>query len=157
MKFIQSLLEQAKVKNSDSTEELQYLQKAADILSQELQLDNHEVLITFDPPYDLDKSQYGVTVGIGKIPKKIFIMVDKNISTGEKVRTLAHEMVHAQQLAQGRLVINGLTDGKITGEWEGKEFGNIRYTKSNPWEIEAHTREKELQRFVIDTLGNFLS
>ena len=136
-------------------EELQYLQKAADILAQKLDIDNQEIIITFDPPYDLDKSQDGATVGMGKHPKKIFILIDKNLSTGEKVKNLAHEMVHAQQLADGRLVINSLDGGKISGEWEGQSYDDLKYSRSNPWEIEAHTREKELHRFVISELGNF--
>lgn len=149
------LTEIAKVTKASSPEELQYLQKAADILSQELELDNHEIMVSFDPPYDLDKSQDGATIGIGRIPKKIFILVDKNLSTGEKLRTLAHEMVHAQQLAQGRLVIDKLENGKISGEWGGKSYDSIKYSRANPWEVEAHTRDRQLQLFVISKIGNF--
>ena len=157
MKVSQIISERAQVTQGKDKAEMAYLQRAADLLHDELGLDAHDVTISFDPPMDLDKTQYGVTIGIGRKPKKIFIMVDKGLSTGEKVRILAHEMVHAQQIASGRLAILGLDDGKIRGEWEGEEFNPRRYSKSNPWEVEAYTKEKTLQRMVIDRLGNFTS
>lgn len=150
-----SLLERATVQKAATPEELKYLQKAADILAQELDINNHELIISFDPPYDLDKSQDGATIGLGRVPRKIFILIDKTLSTGEKVRTLAHEMIHAQQLSNGRLVINGIENGKISGEWEGQPFDDLKYSTSNAWEIEAHTRDKDLQRFVLGKIGNF--
>lgn len=156
MNLLLSLLERATVQKAATPEELQYLQRAADILSQELGLGNHEIIITFDPPYDLDKSQGGATIGLGKIPRKIFILIDKDISTGEKVRNLGHEMIHAQQLATGRLAILDIENGKISGEWESQAFDDLKYSKSNPWEIEAHTKEKDLQRFVLSKIGNFI-
>jgi hypothetical protein len=156
MKLIPTLLEKTTVKAASSPEELEYLQRAADFLANRLDIDGFEILVTFDPPYDLDKSQDGATIGLGKPPKKIFVLVDKNLSTGEKVRTLAHEMIHAQQLAQGRLVITSLENGKISGEWEGQEYDHIKYSRANPWEVEAHTHDKELQRLVVSELGNFL-
>jgi len=152
---ISTILERSRVQNATESEELQYLQKAADLLSNELDLNDREVTITFDPPYDLDASQYGATIGLGRSPKKIFIFVDKDISTGEKLRALAHEMVHAQQLASGKLAILNFEKGQISGEWDGEPFEFLRYSKSNPWEVEAYTKEKSLQKFVINKLGNF--
>lgn len=154
---LSSITERARVQNAKQSEELQYLQRAADLLAQELDLEDKEISITFDPPYDLDKTQYGATIGLGRSPKKIFIFVDKGIPTGEKLRALAHEMIHAQQLASGKLAILDFSNGKISGEWEGEPFDHTRYSKSNPWEVEAYKREKELQRFIIDKLGNFIS
>lgn len=157
MRLSHILKEKARVQKAESPEELEYLQKAANLLADNLNIADREIIITFDPPYDLDKNQYGATVGVGKKPNKIFILIDKGISTGEKVRTLAHEMVHAQQISSGRLVISELKNKKINGEWEGEPFTNTQYSKSNPWEIEAHTKEKELQRYIIKKLGNFIS
>lgn len=152
---ISQIIESARVQNAGESEELQYLQRAADLLSKKLDLEDREVTITFDPPYDLDPSQYGATIGLGRSPKKIFILIDKGIPTGEKVRALAHEMVHAQQLASGKLAILNFEKGQINGEWDGEPFDFVRYSKSNPWEVEAYTQEKKLQRFVINELGNF--
>lgn len=157
MKLSTILQERAKVQNVNDSDELQYLQRAADLLASNLDIDDKEIVITFDPPYDLDKTQYGATIGLGEKPQKIFILIDKGISTGEKVRALAHEMVHAHQIASGKLVIEKLKNGKITGSWDGEEFDFTRYSKSNPWEVEAYTQEKILQRKVIEELGNFVS
>lgn len=155
MKLSQIISEKATITQGRDQEEMAYLQRAADLLSDHLNLNSHDITISLDPPMDLDKTQTGVTIGIGKRPNKIFIMIDSGISTGEKVKTLAHEMIHALQLATGRLAILELKNGKITAEWEGETLKNIRYSRSNPWEIEAHTKDKELQRLVIDQLGNF--
>lgn len=155
MKLSQIISEKATITQGRDQGEMAYLQRAADLLSDHLNLNSHDITISLDPPMDLDKTQTGVTIGIGKRPNKIFIMIDSGISTGEKVKTLAHEMIHALQLATGRLAILELKNGKITAEWEGETLKNIRYSRSNPWEIEAHTKDKELQRLVIDQLGNF--
>lgn len=156
MKLSQMIIEKAKVTQGDNPKEMEYLQRAADLLADTLSVEGNEITISFDPPMDLDKSQHGVTIGLGRNPKKIFIMIDRGLSTGEKVRTLAHEMVHVNQLASGRLVILELKDGNISGEWEGEPFKLARYSSSNPWEIEAYTKEKELRQLVVDEIGNFI-
>lgn len=155
MKIFDIIPEKAQITQGKDKAEVEYLQRAADFLSDYLNLDDHNILISLDPPMDLDNTQTGVTIAMGKNPNKIFIMIDKGISTGEKVRTLAHEMIHALQIASGRLVILELKDGKIRGQWEGETFNDLKYSRSNPWEVEAHTKDKELQRMVIDELGNF--
>lgn len=155
MKVKHIITERATVQGVKDNEELEYLKKAADLLVDTLDLEDHNIIVSFDPPYDLDKEQHGVTIGIGESPNKIFILIDKGLSTGEKIRVLAHELIHAKQIAKGELVILGLENGKIKGRWQGEEFKNVKYSKRNPWEVEAHRKEKELQRFIIDQLGNF--
>ena len=157
MKLSHILHEKANVAQGVDEAELAYLQKAADLLSRELKVDNHNITISFDPPMDLDNSQYGVTIGLGHKPQKIFIMVDKGLSTGDKLLNLCHEMVHAQQLAHGHLTIEVLKDGQISGEWNGKKFSSLKYSKANPWEVEAHTKDKQLRKWVVEQLGNFTS
>jgi len=157
MKVKDIILERATITQGKDKAEMAYLTKVAEFLSNHLGIDNTELTISLDPPVDLDKSQYGVTVGIGHKPKKIFIMLDSGLSTGEKIRTLAHEMVHAHQIARGDLAILSLEDGKIKGEWEGEEFNFIRYSRSNPWEVEAYTKEKTLHKLVINKIGNYQS
>lgn len=156
MKLSHIISEKARVQNASKSEALQYLENAANILADFLDISDKEIIITFDPPYELDPSQEGATLGLGRKPNKIFIFVDKGLSVGENLRTLAHEMVHAQQLASGRLSILDFKNGKISGEWEGEPFDDLRYSERNPWELEARTKEKELQRMVIDEIGNFI-
>ncbi len=155
MKLKHIITERATVTQGATGKELDYLQDAADLLTKHLGLGDQSITISFDPPVDLDNSQTGVTVGIGRPPNKIFVMVDKNLSVGEKLLTLAHEMVHVKQLASGRLVFDKLENGKVSGEWEGEKFDEVKYSRNNPWEIEAHTKDKELRSFILKELGNF--
>jgi hypothetical protein len=156
MKLSHIISEKARVQNASDSEEFQYLQDAANIIAEVLDISDIDIQITFDPPYDLDPSQEGATLGLGRNPKKIFIFVDKGLSTGDNLRILAHEMVHAQQLATGKLSILDFKNGKISGEWKGKKFDDLRYSDRNPWELEARTKERQLQRMVIDQIGNFV-
>jgi hypothetical protein len=60
---------------------------------------------------------------------------------------IAHELVHAQQIASGRLVNRGflLKDNILTYGWiwEGQEYSQISYDKQ-PWEIEARNLEENI-------------
>ena len=155
MKLRDIITERVSITQGAQGKELDYLQDAADLLAKQLGVSDKNIVVSFDPPYDLDSTQTGVTIGLGKNPNKIFVMVDKGLSMGEKVLTLCHEMVHVQQLASGRLVFAELKDGKVSGEWEGDKFDNIKYSRRNPWEVEAHTKDKQLRDFVLKKLGNF--
>lgn len=155
MKLRHIITESAQITQGAEGKELDYLQDAADLLMKQLGISDQTVVISFDPPMDLDSSQTGVTIGMGRPPGKIFIMVDKGLSMGEKVLTLCHEMVHVKQLASGRLVFDKLENGKVSGEWEGDKFDEIKYSRRNPWEVEAHTTDKKLRDFVLKNLGNF--
>lgn len=155
MKLKHIITERATVTQGATGKELDYLQDAADLLVRHLGLGDQSVTISFDPPMDLDGSQSGVTIGLGRPPNKIFVMVDKNQSVGEKLLTLSHEMVHVKQLASGRLVFDKLENGKVSGEWEGEKFDEAKYSRNNPWEVEAHTKDKELRDYILKELGNF--
>jgi hypothetical protein len=157
MKVYQILNEKAKITQGQDKNEMQYLQQVADLLTDELGVSHNNITISLNPPasLDLDKSQNGLTIGMGRKPSEIFIIVDRGLTTAEKVRVLAHEMVHVHQISRGDLALLELVDGKVTGEWQGEPFDFVRYSKSNPWEVEAYTREKELHRFVISKLGNY--
>lgn len=60
---------------------------------------------------------------------------------------LAHEMVHALQLASGRLIQGGfvMVDHRLAAQniWEGEELIGVPYDEQ-PWEIEAYKLEKEV-------------
>ena len=66
---------------------------------------------------------------------------------------IAHEMIHAQQIASGRLINKGfvLVEDPIRGNkfmaakqiWEGKEYVGCKYDEQ-PWEKEAYSLEKKV-------------
>lgn len=77
---------------------------------------------------------------VGRIPKKDLMI------------NIAHEMVHAQQIASGRLIdkgfafatspkgVNVMTTKQI---FDGQEYVGVNYN-DQPWEIEAYAREKAI-------------
>ena len=78
----------------------------------------------------------------GKIPTHIIM------------QNLAHEFIHAKQIAEGRLVNHGFifrknkTSEEDLGlsykwEWEGKDYIDIPYA-DHPWEHEAYGQEEEV-------------
>jgi hypothetical protein len=157
MKVYQLLNEKANITQGQDKREVQYLQQVADLLADELNVSHNNITVSLNPPpsLDLDKSQHGLTIGMGRKPSQIFVIIDRGLNTAEKVRVLAHEMVHVQQLSRGDLAILEIVSGKINGEWQGEKFDFVRYSKSNPWEVEAYTREKELHQLVISKLGQY--
>jgi hypothetical protein len=57
--------------------------------------------------------------------------------------TLAHEMIHAKQYLSGEL--KNLDINKNLCLWKGKEYTETEENYYDlPWEVEAHSREKEL-------------
>jgi hypothetical protein len=60
---------------------------------------------------------------------------------------IAHELVHAKQIAEGRLRNLGFVLKENTlvycWEWEDKEYSAIAY-KDQPWEIEAYSLENKI-------------
>lgn len=65
---------------------------------------------------------------------------------------IAHELVHAQQLASGRLINKGFTFRKnedgldvltLKQIFDGVEYIGVKY-KDQPWEIEAYAKENEI-------------
>jgi hypothetical protein len=78
----------------------------------------------------------------GKIPADILM------------QNLAHEFIHAKQIAEGRLVNHGFIFRKnrtseddlglsYKWEWEGKEYIDIPYS-DHPWEHEAYALEEQV-------------
>lgn len=77
------------------------------------------------------------------------------IPTALLMQNLAHELIHAQQICQGRLVNHGFvlssnknkTDDDVglsyKWEWEGKEYIDIPYD-DHPWEHEAYALEESV-------------
>lgn len=87
--------------------------------------------------------RYYGTLGVAEVEPRLAIKA--------MINTLAHEMVHAEQYHQGRLVQkNG------TRFWNGEACNNkgstyARY-RAQPWEVEAFSRQNELAAIVIREL-----
>lgn len=75
----------------------------------------------------------------GKVPMKDMMI------------NIAHELIHAQQLASGRLVDNGMVlrttdEGEalsISRKFDGVEYVDLAYD-DQPWEIEAYANEEKV-------------
>jgi hypothetical protein len=74
------------------------------------------------------------------------------IPQSQLMTNIAHELVHAQQIAQGRLVNVGFIFSRLSNgdrglslawDWEGKRYINTAYD-DHPWEHEAYSAEEEL-------------
>jgi hypothetical protein len=76
-------------------------------------------------------------------PREFTIRIDSTQDETAMMETVAHEMVHVKQYARGELK-DFFSTNKVC-KWQG---GNINISKMDyydqPWEIEAHGREKGL-------------
>lgn len=73
-----------------------------------------------------------------KCSKKFDIRIDKDLPKNFLLKTLAHELTHAKQMATGQLI--DLKNGKV--RWNKKIYDPDSFTRwDHPWEIEAHGRE----------------
>ena len=155
MKVYHLLNEKAIIHGVKDPRELQHLEKVVDFLMDSLNIRDCEVNISFNPPYDLDKTQFGATIGLGHKPKKVFVFIDSALPVNQAIGVLAHEMVHVHQLNRGSLEFTHVQQGRIEGKWDGEDFVFKGYSKSNPWEVEAYTTEKTLRALVVDKIGNY--
>ena len=72
------------------------------------------------------------------LPRMFTIEIDGKQDNEEKLRTLAHEMVHIKQYCKKEL-------NEEMSKWKGRDVDsdNIDYD-DQPWEIEAHTLGDQL-------------
>lgn len=78
------------------------------------------------------------------------------INVKDRMKHLAHEMVHAKQLIRGELkstrrintTVNGVDFEVDATEWKGEMMYNVPY-KDQPWEIEAYSLEDALSEMYI--------
>lgn len=59
---------------------------------------------------------------------------------------LAHELIHIEQMANGRLDLRPADKGFVI--WEGKERTATPYSRNFPWEQEAYKRMGSLWRDI---------
>jgi RecA/RadA recombinase len=98
----------------------------------------------------LDKNTWGQVINkcMGSVKQKEFrITLDYNRFDTDILRTLAHEMIHVEQIVSGRLQYRyWKSDHQLHARWEGKELGvksHIPY-EHQPWEIEAFGKEEAI-------------
>lgn len=77
----------------------------------------------------------------------------------ETIKTnIAHEMIHAQQIASGRLNDHGIqivNDCLVkVAEWDGEYHTNTKYD-DQPWEIDAYAREAQVTQEAKDMLAQW--
>lgn len=90
---------------------------------------------------DLD-GQEGATAPLDMIDAYVVLIKPKNLK--DMGITLAHEMIHVKQLAQGTLKqVNGVN------YWKGKRYRKNHKYLDLPWEIEAFSKQELLFRRTL--------
>jgi hypothetical protein len=107
-----------------------------------LQKSKKSVLVTLKS----DCPESGLTVEIPQI-NSYLIVIKSSISHKEMGITLAHEMVHVNQLARSILK----TGTKGAKYWKGKYFPSDANYTDLPWEIQAFQRQEIMFRRAIET------
>lgn len=97
-----------------------------------------EIEFTYDVEFpqfgDADVDRDGRIVGI--------IRINRRASTDDIIVTLFHELVHINQMINGRLILG---EGKQKSSWDGRE--HIDEYHELPWEKEAF----ELEQYMMKT------
>jgi|TARA_R110000772_G_scaffold51910_4_gene119124 hypothetical protein len=76
-------------------------------------------------------------------PREFSIRVDSTQDLQAMLETVSHEMVHVKQYARGEL--KDLPSSEHCCKWKGKTVNlNSTHYYDQPWEIEAHGRERGL-------------
>ena len=78
----------------------------------------------------------------------------------ETIKTnIAHEMIHAQQIASGRLNDHGIQIVNEclvkVAEWDGEYHTNTKYD-DQPWEIDAYAREAQVAQEAKEMLAQWM-
>lgn len=77
----------------------------------------------------------------------IAMFLNESLMNDQMILTMAHEMVHAQHLDSGRMEMN-ITSRGVELKWEGEQVAP-KYSRSAPWEVDAHIKEKKLRDFLL--------
>lgn len=87
--------------------------------------------------------QEGATAPLDMIDAYVVLIKPKNLK--DMGITLAHEMIHVKQLAQGTLKqVNGVN------YWKGKRYRKNHKYLNLPWEIEAFSKQELLFRRTLE-------
>ena len=83
------------------------------------------------------------TLEQNKDPRTFEIEIYRKLGLYEKIRIIAHELVHIKQYANNELVTKS-AKVKYPFIWKSKKYDNSLDYWDRPWEIEAHGYEKGL-------------
>lgn len=86
----------------------------------------------------------GITLDLTAVTGSFLVVIKPNRNLFSIGRTLAHELVHVQQMASGRLKVY-----KNVTYWSGKKFINTPYLDS-PWEISAFAKQELIFRRALE-------
>lgn len=138
-----------------TNEESVYFSKVVALLSKTLKIPpSIKIDVAFKPNMKFDANQSGLTIPNPKNKNHIFVFIAPGLSNGERVMTVAHEFLHVEHLVSGRMSID-VVDGKYIVTWEGQEV-EMKYSSSNPWEIDAHQKDVALGKQMLSAVGNLL-
>jgi hypothetical protein len=111
---------------------------ATRFLRKELKLEKSTYALTIYNSPGLRKREgfNGICSKMGE--RELTIIVDGGLDENELIQCLAHEMVHAKQIAKGQLQL----DNKQRQTWLGQRVSKEYHER--PWEQEAFSRERIL-------------
>lgn len=114
------------------------IETATQFLRKELKLEKSTYALTIYNTPGLRKREgfNGICSKTGD--REITIMVDGGLGEADLAQCLAHEMVHAKQIAKGQLQL----DAKNRQTWLGQRVSKEYHER--PWEQEAFARERIL-------------
>jgi hypothetical protein len=114
------------------------LDLATKFLRKELKLEKSTYALTVYNAPGLRKREgfNGICSKMGE--REITIIVDGGLGESELIQCIAHEMVHAKQIAKGQLQL----DTKNRQLWLGQRVSKAYHER--PWEQEAFARERIL-------------
>ena len=125
-----------------------------------LNLDSHEGDLRIDLMKKCDGDAGGYCYGDAEdIDIEIATHVQGEALDIETIKVnIAHEMIHAQQIASGRLNDHGIqivNDCLVkVAEWDGEYHTNTKY-EDQPWEIDAYGREAHVSQEAKDMLAQW--
>jgi len=114
------------------------LENATKFLRKELKLEKSKYALTVYNAPGLRKREgfNGICSKVGD--REIVIIVDGGLGECDLIQCIAHEMVHAKQIAKGQLQL----DTKSRQLWMGQRVSKEYHER--PWEQEAFARERIL-------------
>lgn len=83
--------------------------------------------------------------------KHVVMHIDSKLGPLQIAEVLAHEFIHVEQYALGKLGQYIRPSGEYGWLWEGKK-NRCKYD-NQPWEIDAYNRQKPLANKIIDILN----
>ena len=98
------------------------------------------VLVKVDSEID----SMGLTIPINEVDT--YLVVIRNQSLRDTGLTLAHEMVHVQQMARG--ILKNLKSGART--WQGRRYAKETKYMNQPWELMAFARQEIILRRALE-------